>query len=223
MAQKKKISVRKNWWVGVLGALVVSVVLNIFLILRGGSESAGGVRVEGVIDGDTIVLEGKSRIRLRYVDAPEMEYCGGLEAKEELERLVSGKSVRIKEQIADQYGRGMAIVYLGNKLINKEMLESGWVRYHHDNSDFTEELKAAGAKTKEEKRGIYGKCQSKDIPDKAGCVIKGNIDNNNKTRLYYLPGCSQYNFTVVEKDMGENWFCTEKEALKAGFVRAKTC
>ena len=64
-----------------IGVLVTSVGLNIFLLLRGRSESADGVKVIGVIDGDTLVLEGKSKIRLRYVDAPELGFCTEREAK----------------------------------------------------------------------------------------------------------------------------------------------
>ena len=202
--------------------LAVSVGLNIFLLLRGGQISEG-VRVEGVIDGDTMVLEGKGKIRLRYADAPEAEFCGGREAKKTLEKLVKGKKVVIEGQIPDQYGRGMALVYARDRLINKVMLESGWTWYHHDKSELTEELKGAAQEAREKKLGIYTKCQSRDEPDKAGCVIKGNIDNNGKSRNYYLPGCSQYRFTVVEKDMGEGWFCTEREAQKAGFIKARTC
>jgi hypothetical protein len=57
------------------------------------------------------------------------------------------------------------------------------------------------------------------------CIIKGNIDKNKYTdnKKYYLPGCAQYDFTIVEKDIGEDWFCTEKEAIQAGFVKAETC
>ncbi|KKS98260.1 MAG: nuclease [Candidatus Gottesmanbacteria bacterium GW2011_GWA2_43_14] len=218
---KKKLKIDRLWLIVIL--LVPSVLLNVFLLVRERTILDQGVKVEGVIDGDTLVLEGKGKIRLRYADAPELEYCGGREAKDYLEKLVVGRKVTIKEQIPDQYGRGMALVWRGRTLINKAMLVSGWSRYHHDNSDLTKELKETAAMAIEEKLGIFGKCQSKDIPDKEGCTIKGNIDNNNKTRIYYLPGCSQYNFTVVEKDMGEAWFCTEKEAKKAGFRKAKTC
>ena len=64
------------------------------------------------------------------------------------EKLVIGKPVRIEETIPDQYGRGMALVYVGNTLINKEMLSSGWVRFHHDNASVTDELKDVVAKAK---------------------------------------------------------------------------
>ena len=44
-----------------------------------------GSLVTGVIDGDTIVLEdNKTRVRLRYVDAPESGKCGSKEATDYL-------------------------------------------------------------------------------------------------------------------------------------------
>jgi endonuclease YncB( thermonuclease family) len=202
--------------------LFISLVLNIFLLLRNIPQQSG-VLVIGVIDGDTLVLEGKSKVRLRYADAPELDLCGGAEAKAFLEKLVVGKKMRIENQIPDQYGRGMALVYMGNTLVNKEMLLSGWARYHSDSSEVTEEMKTAFADAQNAKRGVYSKCQSKDIPDKPNCVIKGNIDKNSDARTYYMPDCAQYKFTIVEKDEGEGWFCTEKEALAAGFTKAKTC
>lgn len=208
------------WWTPIL---ITSLVLNIVLLLKQSKPNFSGVLVIGVIDGDTIVLEGKEKIRLRYADAPELEYCGGLEAKAYLEKLVVGKKVRIVEQIPDQYGRGMALVYTGNTFINSEMLESGWAKFHHDNASVTDQLKTVATQAKESTKGIFGMCQSKDLPDKEGCVIKGNIDNNSDRKNYYTPGCAQYKFTIVEKDMGEGWFCTEKEAIAAGFTRAKTC
>ena len=208
----------KRWWIP---TLVVSVVLNIFLLFQ--TPHAEGVTVIGVIDGDTVVLEGKSRVRLRYVDAPEKDLCGSKEAEDLLHTLVVNKKVRIEETIPDQFGRGMALVYVENTLVNKEMLSSGWVRFHHDTATVTEELKKVVATAKEQGRGIYTACQSTDTPDKENCVIKGNIDDNSTRRNYYLPTCAQYKFTIVEKDMGEGWFCTESEARKAGFTRAKTC
>jgi len=212
----------KRLQVFLLPALVISVLLNAFLLFRGLLPNPG-VKVIGVIDGDTVVLDGKSRVRLRYVDAPEVGLCGYEQASKELEKLALGKSVRIEETIPDTYGRGMALVYVGNTLINKEMVASGWVRYHHDNSPVTEEVKAASDQARQEKLGIYGACQSRENTDNPKCIIKGNIDKSTDTHIYYVPGCAQYQFTVVEKDIGEQWFCTESEAKKAGYIKSKTC
>ncbi|MBI3559585.1 hypothetical protein HY087_00460, partial [Candidatus Gottesmanbacteria bacterium] len=71
--------------------LIPSVILNIISLTRPSNPNDPGVMVEGVIDGDTIVVEPKTRVRLRHIDAPELNFCGGKEAKETLEKLVSGK------------------------------------------------------------------------------------------------------------------------------------
>lgn len=205
-----------------LVALFFSLAFN-FLFLFRGSIPAPGIKVIGVIDGDTIVLEGKSRVRLRFVDAPEEGLCGYDEASHALENLALGKSVRIEETIPDTYGRGMALVYVGNTLINKEMVATGWVRYHHDTSRATLEVKAASDIARQEKRGVYGQCQSMENTENPKCSIKGNIDKSTDTHIYYIPGCAQYDYTIVEKDIGEQWFCSESEAKKAGFVKSKNC
>lgn len=213
---------KKRVQVFLLPALIISVVLNVFLLFRG-SVPASGVKVIGVIDGDTVVLEGKSRVRLRYVDAPEEGLCGYKQASDELERLVMGKTVRIEETVPDTYGRGMSLVYVVNTLINKEMVASGWVRYHHDNSKVTQAVKAVSDLARQEKRGIYGSCQSMENTKNSKCNIKGNIDKSTDTHIYYIPGCAQYNFTVVEEDIGEQWFCSVSEAKKSGYIKSKTC
>ena len=84
--------------------LLLSVSFNIYQFVNRRSSSSA-IPVIGVIDGDTLVLEGKVRLRLRHLDAPELNFCGGPEAKQQLENLVTGKSVDITEKILDQRGR----------------------------------------------------------------------------------------------------------------------
>ncbi len=204
-------------------SLASSVFLNISL-LQDLEKSQKGIKVLGVIDGDTLVLEGKTRLRIRSVDAPELDLCGGQEAKELLEKLVSGKTVLVKEQIIDTWGRPMALIYIDDKLVNEEILKEGWGRFHSDNHSAREILKFAYDNAREKSLGIFNpKCYQKTNYDNPKCNIKGNIDKNSDRRNYYFPGCAQYEFTIIEKDIGENWFCTEKEAQKAGFTRSKTC
>lgn len=202
---------------------IPSVLLNVFFFSEK-EKNKEDINVLGVIDGDTIVLEGKTKLRLRSVDAPELDLCGGQEAKQELEKLVGNQKVVVQEQILDQWGRPMALIYVNDQLINEEMLKTGWVRFHSDSTSQREVLKAAGNQAKKDLLGIWSsQCQQTKNPDNAKCVIKGNLDQNSGRKIYYFPGCSQYEFTIVEKDIGEDWFCTEKEAQEAGFVRSKTC
>lgn len=52
------------------------------------------------------------------------------------------------------------------------------------------------------------------------CVIKGNISSSGE-RIYHVPGQQNYDDTVITVSKGERWFCTEAEALAAGWRRAK--
>lgn len=221
MVKRKK----NNWWLKWLGfvLLIPSLIFNVYLYSKKGTDR--GILVLEVLDGDTLLLDGKVRLRLRHIDAPELEFCAGIESKEFLENLVKGKKVFVQEEVIGQKGRPLALVYLGNKLINKEILENGWGRYHHDKSSKEEELKEAGKVAKEGRIGLYSPdCYQTENLENPECNIKGNIDINNKEiKRYYFPGCAQYEFAIVEKDKGEQWFCSEKEAQEAGYVKAKSC
>ena len=218
-------SKHKAWlkWLGFI-LLIPSIAINIFFSTRPTNDYS--IKVIEVLDGDTILLDGKVRLRLRHIDAPEPEFCLGQESKNYLEELVKGKDITIKEYIIDQYNRPMALVYLGKELINQTMLESGLVRYHSDKTSATDQLKAIGKQVKEDRLGVYSpQCYQTDTNlDDPDCIIKGNIDLNNKNiKRYYYPGCAQYKYVIVEKDKGEDWFCTESKAKKAGYVKAKSC
>lgn len=66
--------------------LLVSVGLNIFLFQKKQTPAVPTLptyKVLGVYDGDTFVIEGKRRVRLRQAGAPELNECGG-EKQEQL-------------------------------------------------------------------------------------------------------------------------------------------
>jgi len=201
----------------------LSLSLNYFLWQKL-NQAQPGILVTEVLDGDTVLLEQDVRLRLRQIDAPETKFCGGQEAKDKLSALVKGKKVVIREEIIDQRGRPMVLLYQGGTFINLEMIKSGWVRYHSDQTSQTKILQSAFADVKKEGKGIFSSaCYQRENPQNPSCRIKGNIDKNSGARKYYYPGCAQYEFTIVEKDIGENWFCTQEAAVKAGFSKAETC
>jgi hypothetical protein len=58
-------------------------------------------------------------------------------------------------------------------------------------------------------------------PGGNGCTIKGNI-NSKEERIYHVDGKSpSYDDTVVDESAGERWFCSEAEALAAGWRAPK--
>ncbi|WP_422034137.1 hypothetical protein [Reyranella sp.] len=54
------------------------------------------------------------------------------------------------------------------------------------------------------------------------CLIKGNV-NGKGERIYHPPGCRYYNATAIDPKRGERWFCSEQEAVAAGWRRTKVC
>lgn len=54
----------------------------------------------------------------------------------------------------------------------------------------------------------------------ADCQIKGNIDLVDGTRAYYLPGQDRYGAIRIHPADGERWFCSEEQAVAAGWHKA---
>jgi len=206
--------------------LISSILLNLFFLTKEATKKSDeGLLIVDVIDGDTIVTEDKVRVRLTAVDAPEINLCNGEESKNTLEELVLNKRVEIKSPAADGFGRLVGLVYVGEKLINEEVLRLGMGRFGGGNSAKREVLRAAADEARAKMVGIYDeKCYQLENKENPGCLIKGNRDKRNlKKGTYHFPGCSGYNVVVVEKDLGDEWFCSEEEAVKAGFVKSINC
>ncbi|CAN1212286.1 CSD domain-containing protein [Tumidithrix helvetica PCC 7403] len=52
------------------------------------------------------------------------------------------------------------------------------------------------------------------------CVVKGNISIATGDKLYHVPGMEDYDGTIVDSAKGERWFCSEAEAVAAGWRKA---
>ncbi|MFA6096841.1 MAG: hypothetical protein WC788_04405 [Candidatus Paceibacterota bacterium] len=52
------------------------------------------------------------------------------------------------------------------------------------------------------------------------CNIKGNISGD---KIYHLSNCLSYAKTTIDESKGERWFCSENEAINAGWRKAKNC
>jgi len=204
--------------------LVTSLSLNVYFFI----DLQKNNTVVEVVDGDTFQLASGKRVRLIGVDAPEYDRCGGQEARKRLAELVLNKPVTLKEEVKETFGRSLALVYQGNKLINKIILEEGWGRTDYRKNSQREKLTAAFHQAQKYKRGIWGSlCRIESNPAKStnstDCLIKGNIDKNTYKKFYHLPGCKHYDQIVIEKDIGEKYFCSEEEAISSGFVKATGC
>ena len=60
-----------------------------------------------------------------------------------------------------------------------------------------------------------------DYSGTTDAVIKGNVDVHTGDRIYHVPGSLFYSTTVIDETQGDTWFCTETEAITAGWKRSK--
>ena len=205
--------------------LGISVVLNFvlgFFFFKSTSTSDNLFKVERIVDGDTFIIEGNRQIRLMSVNAPEIGLCGSGEATAKLTELISGKKVRLEGEINDHFGRFLALVYVDDILVNEQMILSGWARFTSTASSASEILKTAFQKIKSEKLGVFSPlCLQTTNPKNPKCNIKGNVKEGKKT--YFFHGCGNYSNVALELDQGDQWFCSESQAISSGFTKSANC
>ncbi|OGK64525.1 hypothetical protein A2313_04735 [Candidatus Roizmanbacteria bacterium RIFOXYB2_FULL_41_10] len=177
--------------------------------------------VTRIIDGDTIELDNGERVRYLGVDTPEIGECYATAAISLNRQLVLNKQVHLQTDAnkLDQYGRILAYVFVSKIMINQELLRQGAGAYFEDylNHRYQAELIAAAQGAHQNKTGLWRTCAQ---DKKLGCLIKGNLDPNDR-RFYHLPGFRHYSQIVMNLDKGDRWFCTEPDAIAAGFKRAR--
>lgn len=71
---------------------------------------------------------GAERIRLRGIDAPELNEPGGQAAKQRLEELLRSGSVQIIPHGVDVYGRTLADVFVNGQNVAEILASEGFVK-----------------------------------------------------------------------------------------------
>ena len=116
----------------------LGLVLPLILVALASAGSLDGTVVR-VVDGDTIhVRVGERLEKVRYigVNTPEVhhprkgEEPGGREATDVNRSLVAGQRVRLETdvQARDRYGRLLAYVWVGDTMVNAEMVRRGYAQ-----------------------------------------------------------------------------------------------
>lgn len=122
-------------------------------------------RVERVVDGDTLVLDGGERIRLIGVDTPETVHPSkpverfGKEASAFTRRLAEGRRVRLEfdQELHDRFGRTLAYVYLDDgTFLNSEIIRQGFGHaYTRFPFRYLEEFRALEREARDARRGLW--------------------------------------------------------------------
>lgn len=113
-------------------------------------------RVISCHDGDTCrvknIIGNIRSVRIAGIDAPELKQPYGVESKEQLERLILGRTVRV-EHVGKSFNRVTGYIHLGHKDIGKKMVELGmaWDSPKYSKGKYTKAQKKAQKK----RRGLW--------------------------------------------------------------------
>ncbi|MHB1357811.1 MAG: thermonuclease family protein [Anaerolineae bacterium] len=153
--------------------LIVGLVTIAMLVLAACGYNTSGresARVVEIVDGDTIKVELNGQMyRLRYIgiNAPEIDTTDGkpepyaLEAAEANRRLVEGQTITLEKDVSDtdRFGRLLRYVYVGDILVNAELVRLGlaWAKAYPPDTRLQTDLYAAENQAREAYRGVWSR------------------------------------------------------------------
>lgn len=183
------------------------------------------------------------------VDPNRPVECFGQEASDKMKDLLTNKQVKLEKDVSetDKYGRLLRYVYLDEIFVNEYMVREGYANASSYPPDikYQEVFNSAENEARDNNRGLWGEvCNSIEedqstkedseieenqdstpptiVQEVVDCVIKGNIASDGE-KIFHVPGCASYSRTIIDESKGERWFCTEQEALNAGWRKALNC
>ncbi len=129
------------------------------------------VKVIRVIDGDTIEIEGKIKVRYIGINTPELYdpkkpiECFGQAASDENKRLVEGKEIYIQKDISetDKFKRLLRYVWVGDIFVNDYLVRQGFAQVSTFPPDvkYQQQFLEAQTEARENKRGLWSQCPIK--------------------------------------------------------------
>ena len=183
-------------------------------------------RVVAISDGDTITVLDDSKkqikIRLAEIDTPESAQPYGTRSKQQLSDLVFNKTVTVKVDTTDRYGRSVARVYADDIDVNAMMIELGaaWVyrQYAKDQSLYILEDKAKKAKVglwslpetertppwewRKGNRGNTTEKHTKSRIENASNDTKSNFSCGSKSTCGQMTSCEEANYYLKQCGLG---------------------
>jgi endonuclease YncB( thermonuclease family) len=202
-------------------------------------------RVLSVLDGNTLSVRNEtttqqSYVRLRGIDAPEMQQPYGAASRQHLASLVAGKIVRVEFKGTDRMGTVEGRVLLDGEDINLAQLGAGlaWFQmvYANELSDEQRKLyqETEGAARKA-RRGLWQDAaptapwqyraakrigdDPRDIPQTAAPAAV-NVVADRRGKIYYLPNCPGYSSIPTRARVR---FKSQDAAARAGYKPAPGC
>jgi micrococcal nuclease len=116
--------------------------------------------VQKVIDGDSLLISSGTRrieVRLYGLDAPEYRQPFCEEAKNYVGMWGGGQEVKILPEYADSYGRTVAVIVKGEKVLNNDIIQAGlaWVYPRYCQKTECEAWLSAEKTARNQKKGLW--------------------------------------------------------------------
>lgn len=142
----------------------------LFSLLVPPSASTAPIRIDSIIDGDTIKLTTGQSVRLLQIDTPEMRgsECHSLESSQALAKLLTKEgTLKLTTDPSldevDSYGRLLRYLFIGKTNINLKMVELGAAApyfYRKELGKYSKKLLSAAQQAQAKKIGLWATCPS---------------------------------------------------------------
>jgi endonuclease YncB( thermonuclease family) len=199
-------------------------------------------KVTGVADGDTITVlhDGRSeKIRLHGIDTPERQQAYGNKAKALTNSMVRGRTVEVKPQTVDRYGRTVALVYVDGQSLNELLIQNGyaWVYRKYCKDSFCSDWSRLEEQARNQRKGMWQDASivppwewrhsgqtaaplfaSSDGKQSGEPSTGGVFHGNVSSMKFHAPGCKAYNCKNCTAS-----FPSREAALAAGYTPCKLC
>lgn len=222
---------------GVIGWLVPALMSTTVGGMVGVTGTSNRVAASGQIEGRATAISGEllkvdnDLVLLSGIEAPVIgQTCAGAKScasagKVALQKLIGGKRVTCETSARLADGSSVASCQVNGADIAGQLVRGGHV---FAATGLFATYASAEREAKSAKVGVWRNdvlrpedyraklwADAKSVaPD--GCPIKGLIAGDAKT--YVLPGAAAYDKAKVRAERGERWFCSEAEAVAAGWT-----
>lgn len=208
---------------------VLAVALTAFVL----SGAKSPPRVVRIIDGDTIEVSlSNGRVeKVRYIgiDTPELrdKPLGEL-AKLANKRFVDGKNIRMERDVSerDRFGRLLRYVYVGETLINAELVREGQARAkdYPPDTKHSKEFHRLQSQARKARRGLWSTSTEKDLPPRSEVTTTPAFIGNANTKKLHDPthdACADFISQMDQKNKIP--FKSLKDAESIGYELCFPC
>jgi micrococcal nuclease len=195
------------------------------------SSSSTEALVIRIVDGDTIEvqIDGASyKVRYIGIDTAEVGDPCSAEATAANRQLVEGETVELEKDVSetDRYGRLLRYVYVGDTMVNAELVHQGFAQVYTYPPDvkYNEEFLDLQREARDAERGCWAveeettsRAEEEEEEEDAG---DGQFVGSVNSDVYHYPTCS----SAKQISPGNKiWFDSVEDAKAHGYRACKKC